>query len=88
VQADLARGDLAAAEQDIAQLRHAAGDTEAVGVLDSQIKLARLDMAGAQAELEDVRSRFPDSRNATLSAERRRRQGAKPARGRREKAPD
>jgi putative PEP-CTERM system TPR-repeat lipoprotein len=66
VQAALSRGDFAAAGAGVAQMRKSLGDGEAVGVLDAQVKLASLDIAGAEAELRQVLAKTPDSRAATL----------------------
>jgi putative PEP-CTERM system TPR-repeat lipoprotein len=72
VQSALSRGDLEAAREGVEKLRQAlgkqeGGDAEPVGVLDAQVKMAALDMAGAETELYALLKRFPDSRAATLS---------------------
>ena len=67
VQSSLARGDIDAARKGVEALRKKQGDSETVGVLDAQVKMAALDMAGAETELREVLNRFPDSRAATLS---------------------
>jgi putative PEP-CTERM system TPR-repeat lipoprotein len=66
VQTALAGGDLRAAATTVDNLRKAVGDTETVGVLDGQVKVAALDLSGAQAIYADTLKRFPDSRQATL----------------------
>jgi putative PEP-CTERM system TPR-repeat lipoprotein len=67
VQADLARGDMAQANADVERLRRAVGDIEEVGILAAQVKIASLDTAAGEAQLKDVLSRVPDSRQAALN---------------------
>jgi putative PEP-CTERM system TPR-repeat lipoprotein len=66
VQTALASGDLPAAADAVARLRKAVGDSETVGVLDGQVKVAQMDLRGAAAVFADTARRFPDSRQATL----------------------
>jgi putative PEP-CTERM system TPR-repeat lipoprotein len=66
VQTALATGEIKTAQDAVDQLRHAAGSTEQVGVLDGQVKIAQLDLDGAEAVFLDTVKRFPDSRQATL----------------------
>jgi putative PEP-CTERM system TPR-repeat lipoprotein len=66
VQTALSAGDTKGAAATVEQLRKAVGDTETVGVLDGQVKIAELDLHGAEAIYLDVLKRFPDSRPATL----------------------
>ncbi len=66
VQTQLSAGDIKGAMATLDLLRHAVGDTEAVGVLEGQIKVAQLDMQGAKTIYERVLKRFPESREATL----------------------
>ena len=66
VQTALAEGDIKRAAGAVEQLRHAAGDNEAVGVLDGQVKIAQMNLKGAEAVFTDTLQRFPDSRQATL----------------------
>jgi putative PEP-CTERM system TPR-repeat lipoprotein len=66
VQAALTRGDFDAARAGVDQMRKSQGESEAVGVLDAQVKFASLDTAGAEAELRKVLATSPDSRAATL----------------------
>jgi putative PEP-CTERM system TPR-repeat lipoprotein len=66
VQTALAAGDVKGAATTVDQLRKAVGDSETVGVLDGQVKIAQLDLKGAEAVYTDVLKRFPDSRPATL----------------------
>ena len=66
VQTALASGDVAGAATAVEQLRKAVGDSETVGILDGQVKIAQLDLAGAEAVFGDTVKRFPDSRQATL----------------------
>lgn len=70
VQAALARGDIATATESVARLKKALGNIEDIGVLSAQVKIAALDMNGAEAELNDVLKRFPDSRPAALNLAR------------------
>ena len=66
VQTSLASGDIKGAQEAVDQLRRATGATEQVGVLDGQVKIAQLDLEGAEAVYLDTLKRFPDSRQATL----------------------
>ncbi len=66
VQTALAAGDIKGAQDAVDQLRRATGATEQVGVLDGQIKIAQLDLQGAEAIYLDTLKRFPDSRQASL----------------------
>ena len=66
IKTSLARGDVAGAQQAVADLRHTMGDGEQAGVLSAQVKLAALDLDGAEAELREVVRRYPESRPATL----------------------
>jgi putative PEP-CTERM system TPR-repeat lipoprotein len=66
VQTQLSNGDIKGAMATLDGLRHAVGDTETVGVLEGQIKVAQLDMPAAKVIYEDVLKRFPESREATL----------------------
>ncbi|MEJ0048497.1 MAG: hypothetical protein WDN04_22065 [Rhodospirillales bacterium] len=52
VQTSLVAGDLKDAAATVEKLRKAMGDTELVGVLDAQVKVASLDLAGAKAIYE------------------------------------
>ena len=66
VEASLARGDIASAEQALADLRRTVGDDEQVGVLSAQVKLAALDTDGAEAQLRQVLQKFPNSQAAVF----------------------
>jgi putative PEP-CTERM system TPR-repeat lipoprotein len=66
VQTALAAGDIKSAQDAVDVLRRAVGATEEVGVLDGQVKIAELDLKGAEAVYQDTLKRFPDSRQATL----------------------
>jgi len=66
VQTLLAQGELDQAQATIETLRKAVGNTELVGVLDAQAKVARVDLLGAKALYADVLKRFPTSRDATF----------------------
>ena len=66
VQTALASGDIKGAQDAVDRLRSATGATEQVGVLDGQVKIAALDLTGAEAVYLDTLKRFPESRQATL----------------------
>jgi putative PEP-CTERM system TPR-repeat lipoprotein len=66
VEASLAHGDIAGAHESVEALRKKLGETERVGVLSAQVKLAALDVDGARAELQDVLRQYPGSRGASL----------------------
>ncbi len=66
VQTSLANGDTKGAAGAVEALRKAVGDSEEVGVLDGQVKVAEMDLKGAEAIYADTLKRFPDSRQATL----------------------
>jgi putative PEP-CTERM system TPR-repeat lipoprotein len=66
VQSALSQGDVAGAQTAVDALRKATGDTELVGMLDAEVKTARLDLAGAKALYLDIIKRYPESRDATF----------------------
>ena len=67
VAAALTTGDLDRAQAALDRLREATGDTEAVGILDAQIKLSRLDLEGARAQFAATLAKFPQSATAKLN---------------------
>ncbi len=58
--AAMATGDIARAEQVLATIRAAVGDAPTVGNLEAVLLMARVDLDGARARLEDVLRRAPD----------------------------
>jgi putative PEP-CTERM system TPR-repeat lipoprotein len=66
VQTSLSQGDIAGADAAVAALRKATGDSELVGMLDAEVKTAKLDLDGARNLYLDIIKRYPDSRDATF----------------------
>jgi putative PEP-CTERM system TPR-repeat lipoprotein len=67
VMSAIAAGDLDLAQSSLAQMRARKADPNVIDVLDARIKLAQLDYAGAQAELEAVLKNDPKSLPAHLA---------------------
>ena len=67
VGAALAEGDADKAQAALDRMRQQVGDTEAVGMLDGLVKLARRDIEGARARFADVAQRFPQSTMAPVN---------------------
>ncbi len=68
--ASLARGDIATAEAELARLPAEARRSELASVADATLRIAKLDVAGGRAALEDVLKRFPESTGARLGLAR------------------
>ncbi len=63
----LTSGDVDRAQAALDRLRAQAGNTEAVGLLQGLIKLARQDLEGARVEFANVVQQFPASLNARIN---------------------
>jgi tetratricopeptide (TPR) repeat protein len=68
--ASLARGDITTAEAELGRLPPEARSTELATVAEATLRIARLDLAGGRAGLEDALRRFPESIGARLGLAR------------------
>jgi putative PEP-CTERM system TPR-repeat lipoprotein len=66
VETALSQGDFISAQNAVDALRKATGDSELVGMLDAEVKTAKLDLDGARSLYLDILKRFPESRDATF----------------------
>lgn len=68
--AALARGEITLADEEYAKLSPESKRTELGSIADASLKVARLDIAGGRAALDDVLRRFPESAGARLGLAR------------------
>ncbi len=68
--AALATGDVGKADEALARIRAAQGQTEVVGNLEGLMKLAQLDFAGAKASFTELAGKYPDFTPARINLAR------------------